>query len=92
MCVFFNAHMNLHICVFVSQATLTDQEGPSAGSMSTFELMSSKDLAYQMTMFDWELFSCMHEVACAHTQTQTHTSCLTLNPLPLNVSPLLSPA
>ncbi|XP_056911953.1 rap guanine nucleotide exchange factor 4-like isoform X2 [Takifugu flavidus] len=40
---------------------LPDQEGPSAGSMSTFELMSSKDLAYQMTMFDWELFSCMHE-------------------------------
>uniref|UniRef100_A0A3P9LA20 Zgc:171558 n=1 Tax=Oryzias latipes TaxID=8090 RepID=A0A3P9LA20_ORYLA len=38
-----------------------DQEGPSAGSMSTFELMSSKDLAYQMTMFDWELFSCVHE-------------------------------
>uniref|UniRef100_H2S0M8 Rap guanine nucleotide exchange factor 4b n=1 Tax=Takifugu rubripes TaxID=31033 RepID=H2S0M8_TAKRU len=41
---------------------LPDQEGPSAGSMSTFELMSSKDLAYQMTMFDWELFSCMHEL------------------------------
>nr|XP_049603653.1 rap guanine nucleotide exchange factor 4 isoform X1 [Syngnathus scovelli]XP_049603654.1 rap guanine nucleotide exchange factor 4 isoform X1 [Syngnathus scovelli] len=40
---------------------LTEQEGPSAGSMSTFELMSSKDLAYQMTMFDWELFSCVHE-------------------------------
>uniref|UniRef100_A0A8C7ZTZ2 Rap guanine nucleotide exchange factor 4 n=1 Tax=Oryzias sinensis TaxID=183150 RepID=A0A8C7ZTZ2_9TELE len=38
-----------------------DQEGPSGGSMSTFELMSSKDLAYQMTMFDWELFSCVHE-------------------------------
>ncbi|KAJ4937279.1 hypothetical protein JOQ06_001858 [Pogonophryne albipinna] len=38
-----------------------DQEGPTAGSMSTFELMSSKDLAYQMTMFDWELFSCVHE-------------------------------
>ncbi|XP_077579890.1 rap guanine nucleotide exchange factor 4-like [Stigmatopora nigra] len=40
---------------------LPDQEGPSAGSMSTFELMSSKDLAYQMTIFDWELFSCVHE-------------------------------
>uniref|UniRef100_A0A3Q3W2V7 Rap guanine nucleotide exchange factor 4 n=1 Tax=Mola mola TaxID=94237 RepID=A0A3Q3W2V7_MOLML len=40
---------------------LPDQEGPTAGSMSTFELMSSKDLAYQMTLFDWELFSCMHE-------------------------------
>ncbi|KAK7945778.1 hypothetical protein WMY93_001506 [Mugilogobius chulae] len=44
-----------------SLAALPDQEGPTAGSMSTFELMSSKDLAYQMTMFDWELFSCVHE-------------------------------
>ncbi|KAK5608172.1 Rap guanine nucleotide exchange factor 4 [Crenichthys baileyi] len=44
-------------------APLPDQEGPSAGSMSTFELMSSKDLAYQMTMFDWELFSCVHELS-----------------------------
>uniref|UniRef100_A0A668AQI7 Rap guanine nucleotide exchange factor 4b n=1 Tax=Myripristis murdjan TaxID=586833 RepID=A0A668AQI7_9TELE len=41
---------------------LPDQEGPSAGSMSSFELMSSKDLAYQMTLFDWELFSCVHEL------------------------------
>uniref|UniRef100_A0A8C7NWQ0 Rap guanine nucleotide exchange factor 4 n=1 Tax=Oncorhynchus mykiss TaxID=8022 RepID=A0A8C7NWQ0_ONCMY len=41
---------------------LPDQEGPSAGSMSSFELMSSKDLAYQMTLYDWELFSCVHEL------------------------------
>uniref|UniRef100_A0A8C8CJD5 Rap guanine nucleotide exchange factor 4 n=1 Tax=Oncorhynchus tshawytscha TaxID=74940 RepID=A0A8C8CJD5_ONCTS len=40
---------------------LPDQEGPSAGSMSSFQLMSSKDLAYQMTLYDWELFSCVHE-------------------------------
>ncbi|XP_030219896.1 rap guanine nucleotide exchange factor 4 isoform X2 [Gadus morhua] len=40
---------------------LPDQEGPTAGSMSSFELMSSKDLAYQMTLYDWELFSCVHE-------------------------------
>uniref|UniRef100_A0A3Q3A372 Rap guanine nucleotide exchange factor 4 n=1 Tax=Kryptolebias marmoratus TaxID=37003 RepID=A0A3Q3A372_KRYMA len=45
----------------LNNTPLPDQEGPSAGSMSTFELMSSKDLAYQMTMFDWELFSCVHE-------------------------------
>ncbi|XP_027140535.1 rap guanine nucleotide exchange factor 4 isoform X1 [Larimichthys crocea] len=44
-----------------SLTPLPDQEGPTAGSMSTFELMSSKDLAYQMTLFDWELFSCVHE-------------------------------
>lgn len=30
--------------------------------MSSFELMSSKDLAFQMTQYDWELFSCVHEV------------------------------
>ncbi|XP_062853655.1 rap guanine nucleotide exchange factor 4-like isoform X3 [Trichomycterus rosablanca] len=40
---------------------LPEQEGPSTSSMSTFELMSSKDLAFQMTMYDWELFSCVHE-------------------------------
>ncbi|CAM4607070.1 unnamed protein product [Leuciscus chuanchicus] len=40
---------------------LPEQEGPSAGSMSTFELMSSKDLAHHMTLYDWELFDCVHE-------------------------------
>uniref|UniRef100_A0A672TCL5 Rap guanine nucleotide exchange factor 4-like n=1 Tax=Sinocyclocheilus grahami TaxID=75366 RepID=A0A672TCL5_SINGR len=40
---------------------LAEQEGPSTGSMSSFELMSSKDLACQMTQYDWELFSCVHE-------------------------------
>lgn len=25
--------------------------------------MSSKDLAYQMTIYDWELFNCVHEVS-----------------------------
>uniref|UniRef100_A0A6Q2X048 Rap guanine nucleotide exchange factor 4 n=1 Tax=Esox lucius TaxID=8010 RepID=A0A6Q2X048_ESOLU len=50
-----------HRDVVVCQTPLPDQEGPSAGSMSSFELMSSKDLAYQMTLFDWELFSCVHE-------------------------------
>ncbi|XP_026128460.1 rap guanine nucleotide exchange factor 4 isoform X3 [Carassius auratus] len=44
-----------------SLTPLPEQEGPSAGSMSTFELMSSKDLAHQMTLYDWELFGCVHE-------------------------------
>uniref|UniRef100_A0A8C9WPP6 Rap guanine nucleotide exchange factor 4 n=1 Tax=Scleropages formosus TaxID=113540 RepID=A0A8C9WPP6_SCLFO len=38
-----------------------EQEGPTAASFGTFELMSSKDLAYQMTVYDWELFHCVHE-------------------------------
>ncbi|XP_066524614.1 rap guanine nucleotide exchange factor 4-like isoform X1 [Hoplias malabaricus] len=44
-----------------SLTPLPEQEGPSAGSMSSFEKMSSKDLAYQMTLYDWELFNCVHE-------------------------------
>uniref|UniRef100_A0A4W5JG96 Rap guanine nucleotide exchange factor 4 n=1 Tax=Hucho hucho TaxID=62062 RepID=A0A4W5JG96_9TELE len=44
-----------------SLTPLPEQEGPSTGSMGSFELMSSKDLAYQMTLYDWELFHCVHE-------------------------------
>ncbi|POI33994.1 hypothetical protein CIB84_002255, partial [Bambusicola thoracicus] len=47
---------------FDSLAPLPEQEGPSAGTVGTFELMSSKDLAHQMTIYDWELFNCVHEV------------------------------
>uniref|UniRef100_A0A8C8SLD3 Rap guanine nucleotide exchange factor 4 n=1 Tax=Pelusios castaneus TaxID=367368 RepID=A0A8C8SLD3_9SAUR len=47
---------------FDSLTPLPEQEGPSTGSVGTFELMSSKDLAYQMTVYDWELFSCVHEL------------------------------
>ncbi|XP_040296413.1 rap guanine nucleotide exchange factor 4-like isoform X2 [Bufo bufo] len=47
---------------FDSLTPLTEQEGPSTGTMSTFELMSSKDLAYQMTIHDWDLFNCVHEL------------------------------
>ncbi|XP_060785998.1 rap guanine nucleotide exchange factor 4 isoform X3 [Neoarius graeffei] len=44
-----------------SLTPLSEQEGPSAGSMSTLELMSSKEVAYQMTLYEWELFNCVHE-------------------------------
>ncbi|KAJ8403333.1 hypothetical protein AAFF_G00351050 [Aldrovandia affinis] len=46
---------------FESLTPLQEQEGPSTGTIGSFELMSSKDLAYQMTMYDWELFNCIHE-------------------------------
>uniref|UniRef100_A0A8C4SEY2 Rap guanine nucleotide exchange factor 4 n=1 Tax=Erpetoichthys calabaricus TaxID=27687 RepID=A0A8C4SEY2_ERPCA len=46
---------------FDSLTPLSEQEGPSLGSIGTFELMSSKDLAHQMTVYDWELFNCVHE-------------------------------
>ncbi|KAL3832511.1 hypothetical protein ACJMK2_024146 [Sinanodonta woodiana] len=40
---------------------LPEQDGPSLGSLNTLELMSSKEMAYHMTVYDWELFSCVHE-------------------------------
>ncbi|KAG7227584.1 hypothetical protein INR49_005399, partial [Caranx melampygus] len=45
-----------------SLTPLPEQEGPSTGSLATFELMSSKDVAYHMTAYDWELFHCVHEL------------------------------
>ncbi|KAM3607993.1 uncharacterized protein V6R79_017323 [Siganus canaliculatus] len=44
-----------------SLTPLPEQEGPSTGLLSSFELMSSKDVAYHMTSYDWELFHCVHE-------------------------------
>uniref|UniRef100_A0A3Q2XV59 Rap guanine nucleotide exchange factor 4 n=1 Tax=Hippocampus comes TaxID=109280 RepID=A0A3Q2XV59_HIPCM len=41
---------------------LPEQEGPSAGSLSSFEWMSTKDVAYHLTRYDWELFNCVHEL------------------------------
>uniref|UniRef100_A0A7N8XK48 Rap guanine nucleotide exchange factor 4a n=1 Tax=Mastacembelus armatus TaxID=205130 RepID=A0A7N8XK48_9TELE len=46
----------------VSLTPLPEQEGPSAGSLASFEVMSSKDVAYHMTAYDWELFHCVHEL------------------------------
>uniref|UniRef100_A0A8C1FS01 Rap guanine nucleotide exchange factor 4 n=1 Tax=Cyprinus carpio carpio TaxID=630221 RepID=A0A8C1FS01_CYPCA len=58
-----HTHSQSHdeILVALRDNPLPEQEGPSTGSMSSFELMSSKDLAFQMTQYDWELFSCVHE-------------------------------
>ncbi|XP_061113554.1 rap guanine nucleotide exchange factor 3 isoform X1 [Conger conger] len=41
---------------------LEEQQGPNQGSMDTLEQMSSKDIANQLTDYDWELFGAMHEV------------------------------
>ncbi len=41
---------------------LPDQEGPQCGTSHQLELMSSKEIAYQLTILEYELFSCIHEV------------------------------
>ncbi|XP_041857922.1 rap guanine nucleotide exchange factor 4 isoform X5 [Melanotaenia boesemani] len=45
-----------------SLTPLPEQEGPTTGSLASFELMSSKDVAHHMTSYDWELFNCVHEL------------------------------
>ncbi|XP_061736009.1 rap guanine nucleotide exchange factor 4 [Nerophis ophidion] len=45
-----------------SLTPVPEQEGPSAGSLSSFEWMSSKAVAYHLTFYDWELFNCVHEL------------------------------
>ncbi|XP_036388854.1 rap guanine nucleotide exchange factor 3 isoform X2 [Megalops cyprinoides] len=41
---------------------LKEQQGPEVGTMDTLEQMSSKDIASQLSNYDWELFGAMHEV------------------------------
>uniref|UniRef100_A0A4W3INM4 Rap guanine nucleotide exchange factor 4 n=1 Tax=Callorhinchus milii TaxID=7868 RepID=A0A4W3INM4_CALMI len=60
-----NVNGRLFVCPrehFDSLTPLPEQEGLSTGTMTIFELMSSKDLAHQITIYDWELFNCVHEV------------------------------
>uniref|UniRef100_A0A3P8WJ03 Rap guanine nucleotide exchange factor 3 n=1 Tax=Cynoglossus semilaevis TaxID=244447 RepID=A0A3P8WJ03_CYNSE len=41
---------------------MVEQQGPERGTADILELMSSKDLAYELTNYDWELFTAVHEV------------------------------
>ncbi|XP_053704891.1 rap guanine nucleotide exchange factor 3 isoform X2 [Synchiropus splendidus] len=41
---------------------LKEQQGPDQGTADVLEQMSSKDVASELTNYDWELFSAMHEV------------------------------
>uniref|UniRef100_A0A8C5FUU3 Rap guanine nucleotide exchange factor (GEF) 3 n=1 Tax=Gadus morhua TaxID=8049 RepID=A0A8C5FUU3_GADMO len=41
---------------------LKEQQGPEQGTADALEQMCSKDVASQLTHYDWELFTAMHEV------------------------------
>uniref|UniRef100_A0A668SP31 Rap guanine nucleotide exchange factor (GEF) 4 n=1 Tax=Oreochromis aureus TaxID=47969 RepID=A0A668SP31_OREAU len=63
-----------------SLTPLPEQEGPSTGSLASFELMSSKDVAYHMTSYDWELFHCVHELELIyHTFGRQYVKKTTVN-------------
>ncbi|XP_072435314.1 rap guanine nucleotide exchange factor 4 isoform X3 [Chiloscyllium punctatum] len=78
-----NVNGRLFVCPrekFDCLTPLPEQEGPSSGTMATFELMSSKDLAYQITIYDWELFNCVYELELIyHTFGRHHFKKTTAN-------------
>ncbi|XP_031701758.1 rap guanine nucleotide exchange factor 3 isoform X1 [Anarrhichthys ocellatus] len=41
---------------------LKEQQGPERGTTDILEQMGSKDIANELTNYDWELFTAMHEV------------------------------
>uniref|UniRef100_A0A3Q3WVZ8 Uncharacterized protein n=1 Tax=Mola mola TaxID=94237 RepID=A0A3Q3WVZ8_MOLML len=43
-------------------APLKEQQGPETGTTDILEQMGSKDIATELTNYDWELFTAMHEV------------------------------
>ncbi|XP_063842158.1 LOW QUALITY PROTEIN: rap guanine nucleotide exchange factor 4-like [Scylla paramamosain] len=40
---------------------LSEQEGPSEGTINQLEMYSTRELAYHITSHDWDLFSAIHE-------------------------------
>uniref|UniRef100_A0A3P8WG02 Rap guanine nucleotide exchange factor 3 n=1 Tax=Cynoglossus semilaevis TaxID=244447 RepID=A0A3P8WG02_CYNSE len=55
--------LGLNEKLFICTSSQVEQlQGPERGTADILELMSSKDLAYELTNYDWELFTAVHEV------------------------------
>lgn len=54
--------LNINVISFLLfQTPLPEQEGPTEGIEIDLELLSTKELAYYITTFDWDLFWAVHE-------------------------------
>lgn len=47
---------------------LPEQEGPGKGTWQLLEMFGSKELAYVITLYDWELFNAVHPVGLLVTK------------------------
>lgn len=65
--------LNNYALLFI-QRPLKDQQGPEQATTDLIEQMSSKDIATELTNYDWELFTAMHEVTL-HIFGQNITFC-----------------
>nr|CAD7256430.1 unnamed protein product [Timema shepardi] len=64
---------------------LTEQENATEGLEVDLELFSTKELAYHMTLFDWDLFWCVHEVRIYKVLISTFYNLTILTPTHLYV-------
>lgn len=56
-----NIQINIEL-LFCCQTLVPEQENATEGMDFDMELFSTKELAYHMTLFDWDLFWSVHEV------------------------------
>ncbi|XP_033735691.1 LOW QUALITY PROTEIN: rap guanine nucleotide exchange factor 4-like [Pecten maximus] len=52
---------------------LPEQDGPATGTMAIFEMMSTKEVAYCMTLYDWELLVYVDEYELIYQVFGRHT-------------------
>ncbi|XP_067381810.1 rap guanine nucleotide exchange factor 3 isoform X2 [Channa argus] len=75
----FYTALGLNERVFICSSTqveqlmpLKEQQGPEQGTIDILEQMGSKDIASELTNYDWELFTAMHEVELVYYKFGRH--------------------
>ena len=58
-----SSHVFKRLVIVIFQSGSLTLVGPPQGSVNTIELVSSREMAYYMTVYDWDLFSCVQEVS-----------------------------
>jgi hypothetical protein len=61
-CRFFEYNRNRYTFRFSFEVPLPEQEGPQRGTWQKLEMFGSKELAYAITMHDYELFMAINQV------------------------------
>uniref|UniRef100_A0A4W6FKR6 Rap guanine nucleotide exchange factor 3 n=1 Tax=Lates calcarifer TaxID=8187 RepID=A0A4W6FKR6_LATCA len=62
----FYTALGLNERLFICTSSQVEQLGPERGTTDILEQMGSKDIANELTNYDWELFTAMHEVELIH--------------------------
>lgn len=61
--LFYSFLINNHSVPFLFQTPTPDQEGPTCSNLTFLESVSSKELAYYISQYDYELFNAVNVVS-----------------------------